>query len=525
MLRRIRRFVEYLSLAIIILIPFVSYLNYLRQAYGKNGFHFAEVSGGWFVGKLFALYELTLGRLEDPVSLIDSIKGTFWSITLFGLKISDPLAGIGHILTSKVFYVPLLLSLLIPLLLTILFGRAYCGWMCPINTLMEGVDRIRTGLAGRVKWIRDVKMDHSIKYWILVATILLMAVTGIPLFAYYLPYLILGREVYHILFFKALSAGAILLVLLLLFELFISRRGWCRYLCPSGAFLSLVGDFSFIKVRHKGGTCPDLCFECDRVCPMGLEVREGRHERECTNCGECVIVCPQGVLGFDMRIKKGVAIPILIILLITVFSLVPSRAHHVAGLPHYGYAENYPQVPTNEQTKEVDNYVVSLTTIFFQGIKQELSNIPYDTQFYIHVYDKSIDPTHSPKDAVFVNPFDPEAKKKKEEKKDGIDPSYRDKLLLTILDKEGRKIATYSLDFPYEEAIYRFRHYFKRPGEYLLKVSFYPDGKEKVVTFPVSIEISKKGSYLTTVILLIFVLGVGAYVFYRKRSVQAPPAG
>lgn len=523
MLRRLRRTVEYLSLAVVILIPFLSYLNYLRQAYGKNGFHIAELSGGWVVGKLFALYELTLGRLEDPVRLVDSVKGTFWSITLFGLNISDPLAGIGHFLATRSIYLPLIISLLIPVLFTIIFGRAFCGWICPINTLMEGLDALRKRLKGLLPWMRDVRIGHGVKYWVLLVTLIIVAVTGIPFFSYYLPYLVFGREVYNVIFFKMVSIGAVALLGLVLFEFFLSRRGWCRYLCPSGALLSLIGGRSIVKVRFSGKErCPESCNECNLACPMALEVREGRHERECTNCGECILACPNSTLGYTFGLRKAL-VPILLILLTGVFYILPASAHHIAGLPHYGYAKNYPQVPTDEQVKEVEKYVVSLTTIFFQGINQKLSNIPYDTQFYIHIYDKILEKEASTEDG-FVNPFDPEVKKEASAHS-GKDPSYRGRLSLTILNKEGKEVALYGLDSPSEEAIYRFRHYFKRPGDYILKVAFYPDGKEKVLTFPVSIEVSKRGSYLTTSLIIVAIVAIGLYVYYRKRSLNTTPAG
>ncbi len=518
MLKKVRRIVEYTSLSILILIPFLSYLNTLREAYGINGFHMAELSGGWLVGRLYAMYEYTLGRLEDPVSLIDSIKGTFWSVSIFGLRISDPLAGIGYILSARFFYIPLLVSLIIPLVFTLVFGRAYCGWICPVNTIAEWNDRLRDRLQSHLGWIMDIEIGHGTKYWVFLFTIILIAITGIPLFAYYLPYLILGREVYNLVYFHTVSLGIILIILLILFELFISRRGWCRYLCPSGALLSIIGSGSLIKVKRYIHSCPETCFECDRVCPMGLKVREGVLGGGCTNCGDCVIACPQNGLGYSLNPWRGLAYATIVVVILLVFS-IPVQAHHIAGLPHYGYTENYPQVPTNEQKKEGGRFVLSLTTIFFQGIEQKLSNIPYDTQFYLHIYDKNrIYSTHT---VGFQNPFDPDTRKKRDTQQGKV-ASYEGEVILSIFDKQDRGIGSYALNKPSEESIYRFRHYFKRPGDYTVRVTFFPDGRKEMVTFPVKIAVAGNGR--TEAMVEIGVGGLLAillflYIRGRKRRI------
>lgn len=522
MLRKTRKGVQYLFLFIIVVIPFLSYLNTLRQAYGIKGFHIASLSGGWFVGKLYSLYELTLGRLDDPVGLVDSFKGTFWSITVFGINISDPLAGLGHLLSTRTVYLPILISISIPIIFTLIFGRAFCGWICPVNTIAEWIDRLRDRVKGLIPWARDCDVGHGVKYWLLVFTLILIAVTGVPLFAYYLPYLVLGREIYNLLLFQAVGVGMALLVLLILFEAFVSRRGWCRYLCPSGALLSLIGSFAVIRLGKSNLPCLDACDDCNRVCPMALEVREGRPGGECTNCGECVVVCPRKSLGFGLSLGRGLAYGCMILVFLGVFFAVPVRAHHIGGLPHYGYTENYPQVPLTEQTEEVGNLVVSLTTVFFQGIKQELSNVPYDTQFYVYIYDKTLEVGSETEG--FQNPFDPDAVKEAPGH-DKEDPSYRGNLLLTLLDVENKEVGYYRLDAPMEEAVYRFRHYFSSPGDYTVMVEFLPDSRKTTVKFPVSIEVAGGGYRLILVGFAAALVGLCVFLYYRKNRANTLRVG
>ena len=516
MFHKSRKTVQYACLSLVIFIPFISYLNNLRQAYGIKGFHIADIAGGWFIGKLYAGYELTLGRLEEPVKLVDSIKGGFWSMSVFDVKVSDPLAGIGHLLATKEFYLPLAIAVLVPLVFTIIFGRAFCGWICPVNTVAGWVDGLRERLKKRFPRIKDSDMGLGTKYWILFFSAVVIAITGVPLFAYYLPYIVFGREVYN-LFFQALSAGTLFLFGLVFMELFISRRGWCRYLCPSGALLSIIGSRSMLSMQKKtDASCPDHCRECNAVCPMGLNVIDGKPGGECSQCGECMTSCPNGNFKFVFHPKRFAYYGIAVLFLIAILFAAPANAHHISGLPHYGYAENYPQVPLTEQRIETGDFMVSLTTVFFQGIKPELSDIPYDTQFYIHISNREM--IGKSTDTRFKNPFDPDAKKTGSDDT-AREASYKGKQVLIISDKKNGEVGRYSVNASSEEAIYRFRHYFKRPGKYTIRVLFFPDKKIETATFQVKVEAQRDIALnAVTTFTAITVFGLIFWLLRRRAS-------
>ncbi len=487
MLQIARRLTQALSLLFVILVPFLAYLNTLRQAYGIKGFHIANMSGGPVVGKFYAVYERTFGLLDEPVPLIDSVKGSFWSFTIFGFNISDPLAAIDFVLASKSIHGPLMASILIPVALTMILGRAFCGWVCPINTLTELLDRARSGLARILPGIPNINLGSKTKHWVLVGTVIIVVVAGIPLFSTYLPYVILGRELHNMFLFQAVGAGAYLLLILALFEFFISRRGWCRYLCPSGAMLSLIGSRSVVHITKPGSAkCLESCRECDRLCPMGLDVRNGSPGIDCTNCGDCLTVCPQGLLSYTYGFnRKSPVYTAAVVVALALILSTPASAHHMGGIPHYGYTENYPQVPLTEQSADVGDWIVSVTTIFFQGISQDLSSIPYDTQLYIHIRDRNA--TYSTSTASFKDPFN-KGEISKTDNTDSGTSSYTGKILLTISDYQNNKLVSYSLKAPSEESIYRFRHYFKREGDYRVMVGFFPKGQLEEILFAVTIK-------------------------------------
>jgi ferredoxin-type protein NapH len=131
---------------------------------------------------------------------------------------------------------------------------------------------------------------------------LLSAFTGIAAFEWVSPISIFHREIIF-----GIGTGWAVLCGLFIFELFILKDGWCGYLCPLGAFYSLVGKFALIRIRFNAPTCTH-CVECTRVCPepQVLNFKQATDKGyisagECTNCGRCITVCPEDTLHYDIR--------------------------------------------------------------------------------------------------------------------------------------------------------------------------------------------------------------------------------
>ena len=240
---------------------------------------------------------LTSPFVKDPAEDLDAIKGNTWSGTFWGFQLSDPLAALGQMSAGLNFYTPFLITAIIPVALTMLFGRFYCGWICPATLLYE----LNTALAAFLRKVGlntgNKRFDRRLKYLVLIAGVITSAITGSIVVAGIYPPAIIGREIYYAVALGGFGAGAVFFLLTLLFDLLVARRGFCRYLCPGGALYSLLGRYRVFRIQRIVETCND-CAKCSAVCEFGLDPLRDNFGQECNNCTACIAVCPTDAMTF-----------------------------------------------------------------------------------------------------------------------------------------------------------------------------------------------------------------------------------
>jgi polyferredoxin len=177
-----------------------------------------------------------------------------------------------------------------------LFRKSFCGWLCPVGTVSEYLWRLGRQTFGRnfalPRWL-DLPL-RSLKY--LLMGLFLAAVASMPVAAIRAflegPYGVID-DVKMLNFFRYLSVtGAVVLAALVLASVFV-QNFWCRYLCPYGGLLGLVGMASPVRIRRETRACID-CGKCARECPSRLPVDRliTVKSAECTGCMQCVASCP-----------------------------------------------------------------------------------------------------------------------------------------------------------------------------------------------------------------------------------------
>ena len=240
--------------------------------------------------------------VSHPVNDLDAVKGTTWSGTFWSYQLTDPLAVVGQVAASLSVYWPFVLTALVPMVLTVLFGRFYCGWICPATFLYElntnlGLLLEKLGLqTGRRRF------DKRLKYAVLALGLALSALTGTVLMAAIYPPAIIGREMYYSIALGGFGSGAVFFLLTILFDLLVARRGFCRYLCPGGALYSLLGRYRLFRIKRLVADCND-CARCNAVCEFDLDPMRDDFGQECNNCAACIAVCPTEAMTFVVSPK------------------------------------------------------------------------------------------------------------------------------------------------------------------------------------------------------------------------------
>ncbi len=181
-------------------------------------------------------------------------------------------------------------------------GRSFCSWVCPVNLATDLANwlRARLGLKG------GAHLSRSSRYWILGMTLVVAAATGTLAWEMVNPVSMMHRG----LFFGIGFAWAVILAVFL-FDLFVMRQGWCGHLCPVGAFYSLIGKLSLLRVKLPAREACNDCMDCFAVCPEQQVIRPALKaikdappvilDANCTNCGRCIDVCSKDVFRFGTR--------------------------------------------------------------------------------------------------------------------------------------------------------------------------------------------------------------------------------
>ena len=172
-------------------------------------------------------------------------------------------------------------GLLVILILSLLLGRFFCGYLCPVGTVQEiayhtPVPKINPQQRNTLMVVR------AAFFIVFLAAAFLFSASLLALF---------GIKDF---FYLSLTTGSVVFAAIVIVSFFFYRP-FCRVFCPYGFLLALVAAKSRYKIERT-----DACIECKKcetICPTGESKRDDS-KAECYLCGRCIEVCPKDALVY-----------------------------------------------------------------------------------------------------------------------------------------------------------------------------------------------------------------------------------
>ncbi|MCJ7484827.1 MAG: 4Fe-4S binding protein [Candidatus Aminicenantes bacterium] len=247
----------------------------------------------------------------------------------------DPLLALVTIISARLVYSYFAFAL-ITVVATILFGRVFCGWVCPLGA----VHQFSSFVFKKTKFLRpprEEKTSLALKYYILII-VLAGALFGLDLAGYLDPFSFLTRSfatavfpslayalsnfngvlyglgaiglarsisqalenwTINVIFIQGFSIGLLFLGAVALNAR--KERFWCRYLCPTGALLGLLSRWNLFKLKIDEEKCIK-CGLCAQHCETQAQPypNEKWKSGECIYCQNCASICPTGAIRFPV---------------------------------------------------------------------------------------------------------------------------------------------------------------------------------------------------------------------------------
>lgn len=239
---------------------------------------------------------------------IQILEGTLTGSRFIGLHLIDPFATLQVLFAYHAIPTNMAIgTVTIVIGYFILGGRSFCGWACPYGTLSEIGENIRLRLIEKKILKKGARLHVRTKYFIWAAFLLTSLVTGILVFEIFNAVSIIYRV---ILYGGVLSLLVVFFILLV--EIFVSRRIWCRSICPVGATYGLLNPIALLKIKtdksrcNKCGACTAVCHVPEALAPLFSPDEKAIYitSTDCTLCGRCIDVCSENGLAFYNRIKN-----------------------------------------------------------------------------------------------------------------------------------------------------------------------------------------------------------------------------
>lgn len=234
------------------------------------------------------------------------LLGKLWSLGIRDALETGKLHGSGEI-TVIIFLkviIPWLTVLAFFPIMGAVFGRFFCGWLCPEGFLFEFADYLNEKILGRRSLFKKKNTIEAASgntkrtAYITLALIFYLTVPpliGVFLSGFFIAPSRIWSEITTLKLSTGLKAGIAGVTIYIIITSVFVRHTFCKYVCAPGLMQMLFGWWSKRSLRvvfdlENLSRCTD-CRNCEKVCFMGVKPRSPKKDINCVNCGECITAC------------------------------------------------------------------------------------------------------------------------------------------------------------------------------------------------------------------------------------------
>ena len=185
--------------------------------------------------------------------------------------------------------------------MAMIYGRFWCGYLCPQMLFSEAANTIEKWITRRVKRAFP-KSSDKVRWWISKAVVYVLGIPPSIFFAFvFVSYFVPPADLFHrLMSFDIRTTGGLIgaaVTAVTFFDFAFLRQRFCTAICPYGYLQNMLADKHTLLVHfHDPNHMCINCAQCVRACPMGIDIRKSSHQLECTHCAECIDAC-SNILG------------------------------------------------------------------------------------------------------------------------------------------------------------------------------------------------------------------------------------
>ncbi len=247
-----------------------------------------------------------------------------------------------------------LFALIAIIVITMMFRRVFCGYVCPIGAVSEFLRTLAKDFDFKQIQVSE-KLDRRLgwlRYLILAAVLCLTAAT-VNLFYRNISPCYLMASINNDIKLSTYIVGGIFLV-----ASFMISMPFCRWFCPFAVIQNLFSRFGLTRIARDADSCVN-CGKCSKSCPMNIDVAHCKSitSAECIACFECVEVCPVPKTGKPNPLtwrwfgKRAIGNAKSTVITVIVMGVVATAAASLLlDFPTFSYRRDIPQPEQLEKT-------------------------------------------------------------------------------------------------------------------------------------------------------------------------------